>query len=132
MQNAGNYTGCSISAANSQKVAHLPNPEGLLEIGIVALSRKFMLETAVGLFGYRDSISFAAAIWEKKGETQYFDISSYANNRNSGDNFILGYVVDRISNYRNNAIVGMFLKYRDWYWSNLIENIVVYFFVIII
>lgn len=130
MQNAGNYAGCSISAADSQKVAHLPNPEGLLEIATVALSRKFMLETAVGLFGYRDSISFTAAIWKKKGETQYFDISSYANNRNAGDNFILGYVVDRISNYRNNAIVGMFLKYRDW--SKLIENIVVYFFVIII
>lgn len=59
MQNADNYTECSISAAVSLKVA---NPEGLLEIGIVALSRKFMLETAVGLFGYCDSAPFAAAI----------------------------------------------------------------------
>lgn len=48
--NAGNYTSCSISAADSQKVAHLPIPKGLLENGIIALSRKFMLETAVGLF----------------------------------------------------------------------------------
>lgn len=94
-----------IGGGDSQKVAHLPNPEGLLEIGIVALSRKFILETAVGLF----RISWVCFFHRcEKEKTKYFDISSYTNNRNAGDNFIFGYITDRISNYRNNVTVGIF------------------------
>lgn len=48
--NAGNYTSCSISAADAQKARIVHKSRESPRKRIVALSRKFMLETAVGVF----------------------------------------------------------------------------------
>lgn len=86
--NAGNYTSCSISAAEARKRPRVARKSrGPPRKNIVALSRKFMLETAVGLFRVpwsRAAPSFLTTANDRE-KTQRFaivDLSSRTDNVN--------------------------------------------------